>query len=478
MQFPISPHVYAIDFDKMPYAKEWYADFPPPDRQPTLRSMTSATPFTIHEDEELPPRRERARMCGLRRWVFYTLLVFALLLIVGLVIGLTVGITAGREIPSNGDEPAMPHNPVPIPPSRIDKAEGLSHDPMPGTSIATVAFGEGQSFRLYYQQLNGATRELRYDSPDSRWRNATSIFSGARNHTGLAAFTYLNGTEQNQFVLYVSPENVVKAKRKTPSSEWEESLSLNDRKFSVHAPPENQTDHGSFALAAAYSTAFASGPGARVYYHAPPTDQIPSGWVQELIWDQRSDSWSMGARLPDPAPTSQLAVTINGRFLRLFYSTGSGTLQEHWLDIADPRANYVRGITRQNVLASDHSAITAVTMSSSVLVYFEDPRQGPRELTIMGFPRDRNQWVAINPSTVATTGIQEALSIGAVVGTTADKITEQVHVFLTNHPGAETEGLTHSVIQLVTRNATQPLWPATLELADQNRLPLDGEGGK
>lgn len=76
---------------------------------------------------------------------------------------------------------------------------------MPGTSIATVAFvspperttGDGQSFRLYYQQLDGATQELRYDSPDARWRNATSIFTDARNNTGLAAFTYLNGTEQN-----------------------------------------------------------------------------------------------------------------------------------------------------------------------------------------------------------------------------------------------------------------------------------------
>ncbi len=92
-----------------------------------MTSTTMDSPrhaFTIHEDETLPPRRERARMCGLRRWVFYALLVFALLLVVGLVIGLTVGITAGKEIPSDSEEPDMPDNPVPIAPSEIDKAEG------------------------------------------------------------------------------------------------------------------------------------------------------------------------------------------------------------------------------------------------------------------------------------------------------------------------------------------------------------------
>ncbi len=116
-----------------------------------------------------------------------------------------------------------------------------------------------------------------------------------------------------------------------------------------------------------------------------------------------------------------------------------------------------------------------MTVSGSVLVYFEDPRQGARELNITGLPRDRNQAVTINPSTVATIGTPEVLSIGAVAGTAADN-TQQVHVFLTNTPGADNEGLTESVIEHVKRNASQPLWPASIEAIDQNRLPLDGDG--
>ncbi len=151
-------------------------------------------------------------------------------------------------------------------------------------------------------------------------------------------------------MVYVSPDDVVQGKLKTPVSEWEDAVPLNDGKFEVHAASaENETDHGSFALAAVYSTDFASGPGARVYYHARPDEQNQTGWVQELIWDQKSDSWAMGARLPDPVSTSQLAVTINGQILRLFYSTGSGTLQEHWLNITDPRGNYIKGMSLTTV---------------------------------------------------------------------------------------------------------------------------------
>ena len=79
------------------------------------------------------------------------------------------------------------------------------HDPMPGTQIASVAFQDRaakamsnqQSFRLYYQQVDGAMREMRYDSPSPGWQNATTIFTDAKNYTGMASFTYLNGTEQN-----------------------------------------------------------------------------------------------------------------------------------------------------------------------------------------------------------------------------------------------------------------------------------------
>jgi hypothetical protein len=84
---------------------------------------------------------------------------------------------------------------------------------MPDTAIAVAAFSPQavaagvpvqQSYRLFYQQFDGATRELSYESNESTWRNATTIFTDARNNTGLATFSYLNQTERNvRLLLYI-----------------------------------------------------------------------------------------------------------------------------------------------------------------------------------------------------------------------------------------------------------------------------------
>ena len=76
---------------------------------------------------------------------------------------------------------------------------------MNGTSIASLSFtpkaaiatSNQQSFRLYYQEVDNAIQEIRYDSPVPGWQNSTPILTDARKNTGLAAFTYLNGTEQD-----------------------------------------------------------------------------------------------------------------------------------------------------------------------------------------------------------------------------------------------------------------------------------------
>lgn len=116
--------------------KEWYPDHVPMDRRPTImRTMTSRSSMsmsdglrsaaTMRDDEFLlgRHRRERARVCGLRRRVFYLLLAFALLLVIGLVVGLTVGLTVVKNPDSDDSAGASPaHIGVPKPPSHVPGA--------------------------------------------------------------------------------------------------------------------------------------------------------------------------------------------------------------------------------------------------------------------------------------------------------------------------------------------------------------------
>ena len=147
------------------------------------------------------------------------------------------------------------------------------------------------------------------------------------------------------FLVYIDNSNVIQGKRLIASDPvWEYSMPLHKGNFQVNGSAANPDDNGSLRLAAAYSTDFSTGPGARVFYHAKPQDGSPDSWVQELIWDQQSDSWSAGAKITDPVPNSQLTATIDGKFLRLFYCSGNGTLQESYLNMTDSRAKYTKGM--------------------------------------------------------------------------------------------------------------------------------------
>ena len=110
---------------------------------------------------------------------------------------------------------------------------------------------------------------------------------------------------------------------------------------SVTQDPENGWD--GYRMAAVYSANFHTGPGVRLYYHAENLTGAPL--VQELIWTQSSDSWTNGAKLLDPWPTSHLAATIDEstQILRLFFSSGNNTLQEAWMSLSDPTGTYRNG---------------------------------------------------------------------------------------------------------------------------------------
>ncbi len=106
--------------------------------------------------------------------------------------------------------------------------------------------------------------------------------------------------------------------------------------------PVNAWD--SYSMAAVYSKNFYSGPGIRLFYHA----QLGNGtlYVQEMVWRQDSDTWEKGAEIIGPWPNSRLAATIDesAKILRLFYSSGSQTLQESYIALNDSTGEYRNGM--------------------------------------------------------------------------------------------------------------------------------------
>ena len=97
-------------------------------------------------------------------------------------------------------------------------------------------------------------------------------------------------------------------------------------------------------MTAAYSTKFYGGPQGRLFIHQ---DSVTNGsYVQEWVWDQQTDHWTLGHQLYEPLPGSHLAATVDERSntLRLFYATTNLTLQERTLDISQPNATYEQGI--------------------------------------------------------------------------------------------------------------------------------------
>lgn len=153
-------------------------------------------------------------------------------------------------------------------------------------------------------------------------------------------------------MFYVGTNGLLQEKRKIFSSTayWEPGT-LNSKNFpavgNITQPLEGddpKNDWDGYRMAAVYSKNFHSGPGIRLFYHASQLNG--SSFVQELIWNQKNDTWSKGAVLNRPYPNSHLAVTVDEstNVLRLFYSAGNKTLAEDWVDISDPNGNYFSGM--------------------------------------------------------------------------------------------------------------------------------------
>lgn len=105
--------------------------------------------------------------------------------------------------------------------------------------------------------------------------------------------------------------------------------------------PNNDWDGSN--IAAVYSNNFPAGPGARLYYHFGKLNG--SQWIQEIIWDQNTDTWEAGAALEGASPNSHIAATIDdhNKAVRVFYCSGNRTLQESWLNMSQPNGKYEAG---------------------------------------------------------------------------------------------------------------------------------------
>ena len=83
----------------------------------------------------------------------------------------------------------------------------LPTDPMPRSPLVAAAATDRPSFTLYYQQADGAVQEIFYDSSSGAWRNSSTAFADAKNHTGLAAFDLVDGGEENVGASFDGPSH-------------------------------------------------------------------------------------------------------------------------------------------------------------------------------------------------------------------------------------------------------------------------------
>lgn len=193
---------------------------------------------------------------------------------------------------------------------------------------------------------------------------------------------------------------------------------------SVTQDPKNDWD--GYRMAAVYSENFHGGPGIRLYYHAE--NLTGPSYVQELIWVQSTDSWTNGAKLHNPWPSSHLAATIDEstQILRLFFSSGNNTLQEAWMSVSDPTGTYkngmhhasnpfhplrskgqtskpnssIPGVSFPHLLTYNNADIAAVSQNGSTYIYHYTSATPPtiHELIITGIPGSINEQEAYNLS--------------------------------------------------------------------------------
>lgn len=248
-----------------------------------------------------------------------------------------------------------------------------------------------------------------------------------------------------------------------------------------------------YRMAAVYSENFHDGPGCRLFYHTGSFSER-SNWVQELIWNRKKDSWTIGNKVTFEAVlNSHLSATIDQstRVLRLFYSTGDSVLQESWLDISDPNGQYIPGMSASfslppfypltyldsgfnlpQFLDDDFSDIATVSDNGTSYLYHYtrvDP-PGIRELSITGQPGSADSQETINKgkSPVSVPNLTSPYGSSPYQPLTATKFSlpglgDQLHVFWAD---GMTGSSNFSATESDARSGYSHLWQVSRPVAD------------
>ena len=174
----------------------------------------------------------------------------------------------------------------------------------------------------------------------------------------------------------------------------------------VDNDPKNDWD--GYRLAAVYSRKFDAGPQTRLFYRHQ--DSNGSTWIQEAIWYQNNDSWIYGVTFNDSSPNSHFAASIDEstNILRLFFSTGSKTLQEYWTDITTRDTIYAKGFKKERFLPYNNVDISTVSLNGTTFLYYYSIKENTiKEMQITGTPGGD---VAHQESIYNTTNVVEPAS--------------------------------------------------------------------
>ncbi|MCJ1364163.1 hypothetical protein MMC16_003272 [Acarospora aff. strigata] len=456
-----------------------------------------ASPVATHGNPYLPagrkpgmiddviadPKTREPRICGMRRKMFWIL--FGVILGIIVIAAIIGGVVGGTK--SSSPAPSPPPPPRPLAP----------YDIMAASPIKALSFennntqnGNVQSFRIHYQSVNGNIKEINYDGILPGWKNANPIFTDAQNHSGLATYTYLNGTTLMGAIIYHGANGYLQEKRKNLSTDepWlSSSLSNYKTKTNGSFPLENDdsamnpaNDWDGWNIAAVYSSKFSGGPGARLYYHF--TALNGSQWIQELKWDQTDDTWEVGAVLTGASPNSHITATIDDqhRAVRVFYCAGNGTLQESWQNMTQANGTYNLGATIPKLLVKNDADIAALTIDGSTLVYYYSDRGTPgiNELNITGLPartvRNGTNVVA-EPALLSDDGSLSVYTpLTAALARTPGGV-PAIHVFYADITVSTDSGYTR--LSDVSRLVDNVTWPASQygRSEGQIQLPLGTE---
>ena len=134
-----------------------------------------------------------------------------------------------------------------------------------------------------------------------------------------------------------------------------------------------------------YSESFATGPGARIYFHQYNST---TAWVQELIWTQANDTWSYGSQIPGPAADSHLCAVLESQSqaLRLFYSDEQNAVREIWWNITSPTPEYQEGITLPGLLLHPSADFSVLNLQGSNYLYYSTTLAPDSNVTIRELP--------------------------------------------------------------------------------------------